>query len=204
MLYRDAEIARARAIEEWYSKLPTADRTAIDAYCLNASEPVLGEHFPPDLQGCLRAPLSRLAVEYAGIVRRAATLRQATAESCALRRLNYTVLPSLLNGLRHEEEQAKTRVIGTWFREHTPDLVKAFDGTGTERPLKPKRTRGNPGLDEKTRREMVKEYGDYKASGLTQREYLKQRGLKPGINESKALRHLERCRKHWAKSRRGM
>jgi hypothetical protein len=50
---------------------------------------------------------------------------------------------------------------------------------------------------------MVKDYADYKASGLTRREYLETRGLFAGMDLEKSLAYLERCRKQWKKDNPG-
>lgn len=62
------------------------------------------------------------------------------------------------------------------------------------------RGRGHPGLDAATRKQMVKVYDDYKATGLTQREYLSVRGYFPGKTLKQSLAYLDACRKQREKA----
>jgi hypothetical protein len=83
------------------------------------------------------------------------------------------------------------------------ELLSGLFGRRKAAQKKTPARRGNPGLDEKTRRQMVKDYADYKASGLTQRQFLRERGYFHGMDEDQSLAYLERCRKQWEVSPRG-
>jgi hypothetical protein len=70
--------------------------------------------------------------------------------------------------------------------------------------FKPRRSRGHPELKDADRKKMIKDYTHYKASDLTQKEYLKERGNFRGMNEKESLAYLDACRKHWKKANPGI
>jgi hypothetical protein len=130
-LYRQVEADRSNLREHWYGGLSPDDRSAVDDLCLVVAGPVVRPYFPPSLPACLDAPLARLALEHAAIVRRAAAVRQECEESLPNRSLtNRTVVESILRGFAQVEGEATARLIGRWLRELTPEQAAAFDRTG--------------------------------------------------------------------------
>ncbi len=142
-LYRKAETDRASAQAAWFAGLSSVDRRAIEAYCLTASDSILRPHFPSLLPASFHGPLSRLALEYAAIVRRAASEREKYRTSHE--RQNHTVVRSVMAGYRHEEEEATARVIGRWYLELPP--VQLTDGPAPAGRQHPKRV-GRPRVGE--------------------------------------------------------
>jgi hypothetical protein len=93
------------------------------------------------------------------------------------------------------------QTIGGWLRRLLPGW--AFPWKRKPAGEKQSRGRGRPELDDQTRKRMVREYADYKASGLTQREYLRSRGNFLDMNTDESLAYLDRCRKQWEKENPG-
>src|SRR5262249_39158252 len=121
VLYRREEADRSVSREQWYGGLAPPDRAAIDNHCLAVAGPVLLPLLSPDFPTCLRAPLARLALEYAALVRRCAARRNEMEASLVNRGLgNRTVVESILRGLANAEEEARARLEGRWNRELTP------------------------------------------------------------------------------------
>jgi hypothetical protein len=82
----------------------------------------------------LRGPLARLALEHAAIGRRYGVAREQTQRTAVNRGLNQTVTASLLGGLAHDEDEAKTNSMGRWLRELTPEQQLGFDQIQPGRP----------------------------------------------------------------------
>ena len=132
-LYRKDGAHRSSSWEEWYRGLPLPDRKTLDSEYLTIVEEALRPLFPPQLPNILNGPLARLALEYASLVWRFAGRLQATEKSLADRNFrNHTVVESVLRGLKAVEEESKSRLVGQWFRELTPEQVAAFDGSGAD------------------------------------------------------------------------
>jgi hypothetical protein len=124
-LFHREEADRSSLRERWYLGLTLDDKAAVDSLCWAIAESVVRPHFPPSLPACLHGPMARVALEYAAIVRRATVVRQDCERRLANR--NHTVVESILRRLAHDEEEAKLRLIGRWFRELTPEQQVAFD-----------------------------------------------------------------------------
>src|SRR5262249_19838156 len=60
---------------------------------------------------------------------RYATAREQAQESGVDRALNHTVAQSILVGLMYDENEAKSHLVGRWFRELTPGQARALDKT---------------------------------------------------------------------------
>ena len=132
-LYRKEEADRSSSREQWYCGLSIADKAAFDDLCLALTGAVLFPLFPPGLPACLRGPLARLASEFAALVRRADAERK-EREKCLANRGqgNRTVVKPILRGITDAEEEARSRLIGRWLRELTPDQQAAFDSSGAD------------------------------------------------------------------------
>jgi hypothetical protein len=128
-LFRNTEAERSSLRERWYSGLSPDDRAAVDDLCLAVAGSVVRSCFPPSLPPGLHGSMARLALEYAAVVRRAATERQERERSLANRGLgNRTVVESILRGVTRIEAEATSRLIGRWFGELTPEQQAALDG----------------------------------------------------------------------------
>jgi hypothetical protein len=128
-LYRKEETDRSKSREKWFCGLAPKDQSMFDDHCLLVAGTVLHPLFPPDAPACLRGPLARLALEYSALVRRAAFRRNETEKSLAsCGQQNHTIVKSVLNALVRVHEEAKSGLVGRWFRELTPEQETAFDG----------------------------------------------------------------------------
>jgi hypothetical protein len=127
-LYRQEEAERSQLRERWFCGLASADKAAIDDFCLDIAGSVVRPIFPSSVPASLHGPLARLALECATISRRAAAERQERERSLGDRGLgNRSVAESILGGFAHTEAEAKSRLLGRWFRELTPAQAAAFD-----------------------------------------------------------------------------
>jgi hypothetical protein len=126
-LSQKEEGRRSQLMEDWYRGLSDANKSAFNKHCLCIASTVLQSSFPSTFPDYLRAPLARLALEHAAISRRFATARQQTEKSGTDHALNHTVLESLLGGLALVEKEAKSRLLGRWFRELTEEQAAEFD-----------------------------------------------------------------------------
>lgn len=121
--------------------------------------------------------------------------RRATAQSLRMGAADkLSAFPEVAMGLVDELAAAVLHDCAKQ-RETSPS-----DQKSKSKLLRKTRMRGRPRLSEAERMKRVKEYTNFKASNLTQRQYLKNRGLFPGLTESEALHYLELCRKTWKAS----
>lgn len=126
-LNRTEESRRSKLKENWYRGLSEGNKTAFDKHCLALAEPILQPFFPPELPSSLLGPLARLALEHAAIGRRFAALRTQTKKSGIERFQNPTVTQSYLDALTYDENEAKTHLVGRWFRELSLEQAAEFD-----------------------------------------------------------------------------
>jgi hypothetical protein len=146
-LYRTEEADRSSSREQWYCGLGLPDRAACDNHCLAIAETCLLPLFPQDFPACLRAPLARLALEYAALVRRYIARQSEMVMSLANSGLgNRTVVVSLIRGMENAEEEARSRLEGRWFRELAPEQQSAFDGPG-QKPVAAPEPSGTAGAE---------------------------------------------------------
>ena len=113
------------------------------------------------------------------------------------RSVSYQLIQQILElkpAINEELEAAlQRRVVGEIPTAKIPPKTK-------KKPKSP----GNPGLSKRKRTEMIREFEDYKVSGIRSKaEYLRSRGYFPNMDEKKSLAHLECCRKQWEKARSG-
>jgi hypothetical protein len=125
-LYRKEEADRSSTRGQWYGGLAPPERAAFDHYCLVIAGAVLDRLFPPDIPGCLCPPLAGLALEYAALVRRADAERNETEKCLVARGSNHTVVKNVLRGITEREEEARSHLVGRWFRELTAEQAAAF------------------------------------------------------------------------------
>jgi hypothetical protein len=123
---REKEIRYLQVMGNWFEGLSIEEKTTFEKYCLTITADTLQPLFPPGLPACLRGPFARLALEHTAISRRYADARKQTELSCRNRGL-LIALQSLLEGLTHCENEAKSNVIGRWLRELTPEQATALD-----------------------------------------------------------------------------
>ncbi len=126
--FRKEEQCRFQGREVWWSKLLPEDMKAFDLHCLAMAEPSLQPILQTTISVCLRGSLARLVFEYAAIARRYTAARSQTEHRGVVNRArNRTVINSLLGGLTHDEREAKSRLVGRWFRELTSEQRTEFD-----------------------------------------------------------------------------
>lgn len=147
-LFSSTESERLKLRESWYGSLAVIDRAAIDAYCLAITGHALLPHVPPTLPESLHGSLARLAIEYAAIGKRFATTRDECRKSLPERGLgNRTIVTSVLRGFTHDEEKAKSQLVGQWFRELALKTDEAVAQPSPAAPLrKPRRPAKKPDI----------------------------------------------------------
>jgi len=104
--------------EKWFKELTPKDVEEIDALYLAVAAPILSPYFPHDLPASLHGPLTRLAMECAGIARRAERERERIQTSQP--RENRTIVNQFLAAFQREQKEVTDHVIGQWFLE-VPD-----------------------------------------------------------------------------------
>jgi hypothetical protein len=149
-LFRKAEADRAAVMEDWYRSLSHDDRKAVEGYWFAAAEAIIRRIIPRQLPEYLHGPLGCLALEYAGIVRRAAAEREELSRWLALgNQKNQTVVNSILGGVTREEQEAKSRLIGRWYRQlPTEQPALASQGRQAKRTGRPPIGQGKQGNKE--------------------------------------------------------
>src|SRR5262249_33666278 len=116
-LDRKEDVSRSRAEEEWYRGLSDDIKKDFDDQCLAASRSVLPLLLSSSLSTCVHGPLARLAMEYAGVIRRYRNRRNEYQKQWARRSPNHTVVASFVHRLAADEKDAKSRLVGKWLRE---------------------------------------------------------------------------------------
>jgi hypothetical protein len=142
-LNQKEEAERSKLREDWYCGLSAQDKAAVDNLCLTVADTTVRQCFPASVVPSLHAPLARLAIEDAALGRRCAARRNVMERRLVNRGAGPTVVRSMLSALAHDEEDAKLRLIGRWFRELTPGQQAAFDGT--EQKSAAERSASTPG-----------------------------------------------------------
>ncbi len=143
----------------------------------------------------VKMPITARTFENAVKLAKSVSLQHCGRQSCSV---SYQLIPSRFLELKpaiNEELEAalQRRVVGEIPTAKIPPKTK-------KKPKSP----GNPGLSKRKRTEMIREFEDYKVSGIRSKaEYLRSRGYFPNMDEKKSLAHLECCRKQWEKARSG-
>ena len=89
---------------------------------------------------------------------------------------------------------------GRWMAQLRIETERLRHVPGAKKVRERKR-RGHPELTPTQKQQMIREYEHYKASGLTQRQYIQKRGCYDGKDEAESRDYLNACRKHWEKHR---